>query len=147
MKLQPDSFSCGVYAVMNAAKALGVDLRRKDIVKHSKTSKNGTTEKGILRALKGNKFTVATFSLPYIRALPKLKECIEKNNPVIIYLPKEEHWCTVIGMIGDSFILFDSDNELHNAKEHGIQILSAEGLAERWEDGTYYYGIAVSKKK
>jgi ABC-type bacteriocin/lantibiotic exporter with double-glycine peptidase domain len=144
MKIQPDSFSCGVYAVMNAARALGVVLKRKEIVKHSKTSKQGTTEKGVIRALKKHKFKVDTFSLPYIRAMPMLMDCINKNKPVIIYLSKEEHWCTVIGMIGDNFILFDSDNEIHNVKENGVQILSAEELAERWEDRTYYYGITVS---
>ena len=81
------------------------------------------------------------------RSFPNLQNLLRKNNPVIIYLPREEHWCTVIGMIGDNFILFDSDNEKYNAKEHGVQILSAEELAERWEDRTYYYGIVVSKKQ
>ena len=147
MRIQPDSFSCGVYAVMNAARALGVVLKRKDIVKYSKTTKQGTTEKGVIRSLEKLKFSVDTFCLPYISAFPNLQNLLRKNNPVIIYLPREEHWCTVIGMIGDNFILFDSDNEKYNAKEHGVQILSAEELAERWEDRTYYYGIVVSKKQ
>ena len=147
MKIQPDSFSCGVYAVMNAARALGVFLKRKDIIKYSKTTKQGTTEKGVIRALEKLKFCVDTFCLPYISAFPNLQNLLRRNNPVIIYLPREEHWCTVIGMIGDNFILFDSDMDLENKKEHGTQIVKENELVERWANYKNFYGIRVSLRK
>ena len=31
MKLQPDDFSCGIYAIINAAAALGIELKKKNI--------------------------------------------------------------------------------------------------------------------
>jgi hypothetical protein len=53
-----------------------------------------------------------------------------------------EHWVTVIGLCGKRFVLFDP------SRNAGIEVHSADTLAERWkddEDG--YYGLAVSVRK
>ena len=154
MKLQNNSYSCGVYAVMNAAKCLGIDLPRKKIVQYSGTTKNGTSERGIIRTLRRNKFIAHEFEFSSYsydnnkkRAIRILKNSLRNSNPVILCVDKNNHWCTVIGMLGNKFILFDSDMDLENKKEHGTQIVKENELVERWANYKNFYGIRVSLRK
>lgn len=147
MKLQNDSFSCGVYAVMNAARCFGIILSKKKILKHSNTSyRNGTNEKGILNALQNNNLAGKPFTVYEFVAFDKLNKSLKNDNPVIIYLPKEEHWCTVIGRMNDKYVIYDSDNASWNKREHGVQILTKEELKKRWKAERSFYGIIVSKQ-
>jgi len=154
MKLQNNSYSCGIYAIMNAAKCLGIDLPRKKISQFSGTKKNGTSEKGIIKSLRKNKFTAQEFefsSTSYdnnkYRALRNLKSSLRNGNPVILCVDKNSHWCTVIGMLGGKFILFDSDIDAENKREHGTQIVKENQLVERWASYKNFYGIRVSLRK
>jgi ABC-type bacteriocin/lantibiotic exporter with double-glycine peptidase domain len=144
MKLQNNSYSCGVYAVLNAARCLGIVLTEKKILKYSKTTNNGTDEKGILNAIVKNNMQGEEFNVydEYL-AFESLNKALKNDNPIIIYLDREEHWCTVIGRMNSKYIVFDSDKDPINKKEHGVQILSKSELKKRWIAKNSFYGIVV----
>lgn len=148
MKIQRDTHSCGIYSVMNAARCLGIKLSKKRISLHTETTKrHGTNEKGILRALIKNGFMAYTFNFYKLAAFKALNSALKNDKPVIIYLPKEDHWCTVIGRMKDIYILFDSDNDSENKKEHGVKTLTKNDLKKIWKNNKYYYGIVVARTK
>lgn len=142
MKLQPDSFSCGVYAVMNAAKALGINLRRKDIIKYSGTTKTrGTNEKGIINTIINNKLKYMDFNYPEQTAFYFLNSALNEGRPVILCVDEYDHWCTIIGKLNNKYILFDSLNK----EESGIEIVKRRELTKRWKYRNRFYGIVVSR--
>lgn len=152
MKFQKDSYSCGVYAVINAAKCLGIDLKRRDVTKHSKTTKqNGTSEKGILKALKGNGMEGIELTFRADQrddAFETLDEVLVSHcvNPIIMSVDNDNHWCTLIGKIGNKYILFDSDRSKYNKEENGIHVLDPDKLEAYWKSSTNkYYCIVVDK--
>lgn len=153
MKFQKDSYSCGVYAVMNAAKCFGIDLKRRDITKYSKTTReNGTSEKGILKALDGNGMVGEDFTFDKSEAQDAFElldevlagPCV---NPVILSVDNDNHWCTLIGKIGNKYILFDSDRSKYNKEENGIHVISQSELDNYWKSQrSKYYCIIVDQK-
>lgn len=153
MRFQKDSYSCGVYAVMNAAKCLGIDLKRRDITKFSKTTKEkGTSEKGILKALAGNGMLGEEFSFnSYEREMAfeildnvLVGPCV---NPVILCVDNDDHWCTLIGKLGNKYILFDSDRSKYNKEENGIHVITVDELESYWRSSKdTYYCIIVDQK-
>jgi ABC-type bacteriocin/lantibiotic exporter with double-glycine peptidase domain len=150
MKLQNDSFSCGIYAIINAAKCFDIHLTKKDVVKYSNTTrKNGTSEKGIIRALKNNNFNADDFKFFYKTcALKKINEELENSNPVIISVDNDNHWCVLVGTLGKKYIVFDSDGAKYNKLESGIQLVTVSDLVERWANrNKEFYCIIVSKQK
>lgn len=149
MKLQKDSYSCGVYAVMNAAKCLGVNLSRRDITKFSKTTREkGTSEKGILKALEKNNLIGEEFVFGWkTNAIKFVNEIIGSGNPIILSVDNDNHWCTLIGTIGDKYILSDSENSKANKEQNGIYLLSENDLLNRWKnEDSKYYCIVVDVK-
>ena len=152
MKLQPDKFSCGVYAVMNAAICLGVRLTPKKVLKYSNTTKKGTSEVGVKNALLGNKlsykeFTYKDSDLPLnkLKAIIELSSAIANGTPAILCVDKWDHWIVVVGKIGTNYVIFDSDSTRKNIKENGTYVLTIEELTKRWLFNDGYYGIVVSK--
>lgn len=148
MRLQTDSYSCGVYAIINAARCLGIDLKRRNITKFSKTTKeSGTSEKGIINALKYNNLLASPSILECeLDAFKTLKSSLQQNKPAIISVDNDSHWCVVIGTLGEEYIIFDSDYSKNNKKENGIHILSSSKLNDRWANKGKYYCIVVSAK-
>lgn len=153
MKFQKDSYSCGVFAVMNAAKCLGIDLKRRSITKYSKTTKeNGTNEKGILRALSNNGMVGEEFTFKE-EQVDEAFEVLDNVlvgaslNPVILSVDNDNHWCTLIGKLGYKYILFDSDRSKYNKEENGVHVLTKEELEAYWKSSTNkYYCIIVDEK-
>jgi len=154
MKLQPDKFSCGVYAVMNAANCLGVRLTKRQIMRYSDTTKKGTTEVGVKKALAGNHLLFKEFSIrdnsPEMnksRAIMQLTLAVTSGKPAILCVDKWDHWITVVGKIGQKYVVFDSDSTKKNLKENGTYVLTYDELARRWLFNNGYYGIVVSKEE
>jgi ABC-type bacteriocin/lantibiotic exporter with double-glycine peptidase domain len=148
MKLQRDSYSCGVYAIINAAKCLGIDLTRRDITKFSKTSREkGTSEKGILKALKCNNLSGKEFTFKSQKeAVEFIDNLLKFEKPVILAVDNDSHWCTIIGTFGKKYIMFDSDRSKYNKEESGVHLLSSEELDSRWKnENNKYYCIVVEK--
>lgn len=153
MKLQRDSYSCGVYAIMNAAKCFGIDLKRRDITKYSKTSREkGTNEKGVIDALDGNGLHGEDFifhKYERIEAYELLDEVLAGPgiNPIILSVDDDNHWVTLIGKLGSKYIIYDSDGSKWNREENGVQLLTTSELEERWRSKKHtYYCIIVDQK-
>jgi ABC-type bacteriocin/lantibiotic exporter with double-glycine peptidase domain len=134
---------------MNAARAMGIHLTRRKIAKFSNTTLEGTTEQGIKNALRNLDFKIKelTGSGDYGLFLRKVDLSLKKNRPIILCVDKYAHWVTIIGKIGEKYIVFDSSYEKKNKKLNGVHILSDEELIKRAIHNTAYYGIIVVEKK
>lgn len=148
MKIQPDKFSCGIYAVMNAALALGYVFSRRKISKYSGTTVDGTSEQGIKNALLNLDFKIKEISGhgDYGDFLRKVNLSLKKSKPVILCVDKNTHWVTVLGKLGDLYVVFDSSYEKKNKALNGVHLLSDEEFLKRAIYNTSYYGIMVSEK-
>lgn len=150
MKFQRTTWKCGVYALMNALRCFGTKVSEKRIMAHTSTNKNdGTSEFGILNGILRLGFDQKEIkATSQEEAWAELVASIEVGNPVIINTENARHWVTVIGLIGDSVIVFDSDVILdaENKKENGTRVFDYVKLFKWWNkvDG-HYYGISVKE--
>lgn len=139
MRYQNSPFTCGAVALANALEACGTNVSQDKIARLAGTNSNGTTEKGIIKACQ------ALYHYPYPFQLRKLNEALDKvdfflysNSPVIVCVEKWTHWVTVIGKLGDQYIVSDG------ADENYIKYLSSDKLLEWWEyPYKRFYGIGI----
>lgn len=136
MKTQPNNYSCGVYAVINALLTLGDEKSPKEVQELTGTDKNGTSENGILNAL---------INFGY---QPKEYKTNNKDNawrwvlsnsiehPLILIVENWEHWVVIAGRIKNKVIWIDSD------PKNTVRILNKQELIELW-GYRGYYGIRV----
>lgn len=145
MKLQKQPTTCGPYAILNGARALGVTLTEAQIRKHTDTTEQGTTEHGIKNALERLGFESESFELPRDEAWAKLFE----GHPVILAVEDDRHWVVTIGTLDKRVIVFDSWPAKWNAKEQGISVLSKIQLMNWWTatKDTLRYGIPMVRVK
>lgn len=149
MKIQRDRFSCGVFAVLNALRALGVKVSEKQVRQHTATARGqGTTEHGIRNALErfgcyGDELHLADkaegFDVVHAHVL--------NGAPVLLYVDGD-HWVTAVGACGDRLLIFDSENEPDNRAEHGVHVYDARKLARRWlkdRGARKLYGIVARR--
>lgn len=148
MRLQRDSFSCGVAVIINAILCFGKIVSEKQVRKFSNTTKElGTDEKGILNALKHLGFRGEEYYLSKNWTEDALYEALSFGWPVIICVDNLDHWCCVIGHMANKYVVFDSLNSKSNKKENGTYVLTPNQLRKRWkskDDGSYY-AIVVKK--
>jgi ABC-type bacteriocin/lantibiotic exporter with double-glycine peptidase domain len=148
MKFQRDNHSCGVLAILNAAKAIGVRLSEREIRKHSGTTADGTTQHGILNALErlGLKGTEIKQSKKD-EAFADVGVAVSEGKAVILAVEEDQHWVAVIGACGKRLITFDSWNSKDNLAEAGIEVWDARTLRRWWTkvDGNFY-GIIVERE-
>ena len=147
MKIQSDSFSCGIFAVLNAARALNISLSRRDVSKHSNTTQKGTNQKGILSALKNNCMSGKVINTSATDAVEQMNMALAESKPVILCVDNENHWITIIGRLGRKYIVFDSEKTKQNRAEHGVHLVERKSLMKRWINKGKYYGIIVSKRR
>lgn len=136
MQTQPNNYSCGVYAVVNALLALGDKHSPQEVRQYTGTTSEGTSEHGILNALKAYGYPakeyVSNQTNPAWRWV--LKNSI--HYPLILIVEKWEHWVVVAGRIQNKVILIDSD------PKNTVEVLSKWELLEKW-GYRGYYGIRV----
>lgn len=152
MKIQKDIHSCGVMAVLNATKALGLNITEAQVRAHTATVEDGTTEHGIknalerlgldcqdLKALKGEEFL-------------NVWSKVSSGAAAILSVEDHRHWVTVIGVNGEDkemrVIVFDSWDSKANQAESGVQVCTERQLKRWWKSKTgEYYGIVVKRPK
>lgn len=148
MKFQRDTHSCGVFAIINAAKAIGVRLSEREIRKHSGTTNDGTTQHGILNALErlGLKGTEIKLS-DKDEAHTAVIDAVDEGKAVILAVEEDQHWVAGIGSCGQRLVTFDSWNSKDNVAEAGVQVYDARQLRKWWTkvDGQFY-GIIVERE-
>lgn len=152
MKQQNDSYSCGVFALINALRCFGVKVSEKIVRAHAATTEaHGTQEHGIKNALE--RFGWGWSDLSYGQegeAWKALSECIESGSPVILSLKRGQHWAVAVGMLGSNrVIVHDSSNDLSVLEENGAFVYTRRQLFTRWTPAPStekkFYGIAVRK--
>jgi ABC-type bacteriocin/lantibiotic exporter with double-glycine peptidase domain len=143
MKLQTEPYDCGVYAILNGARALGINIPVAKIRKHADTDESGTNEHGIMNALEKLGFEHEEFKLGKDEAFEKLF----LGTPVILNAEEGRHWIVTIGTMGKRVVTFDSWMAKWNAQENGVSVLSRQQLMHWWTavDGLRY-GIRMWRK-
>lgn len=149
MKLQRQTYSCGVFAIINAARGLSVKLTEKKVKVHTGTTReHGTGSGGILQALERLGFSSEEINEEdYDKAYKKLSDAVlNDGSTAIVLTQKGEHWIAVIGHSGDSLLLFDSQRTKANKEESGVHVWSAALVKRYWSAyNGKHYGIIVSR--
>lgn len=136
MRLQQDSYSCGVLAIVNAMLCYGRKISERRIKAHSRTTfQGGTDEKGMLAALEalGSKGSKVLESKIRAIVFEELDAHLAAGDPAILCVDEYSHWIAVIGKLGDKYVVFDSLNSKKNAQEHGVHVLTKGLLGRRWK--------------
>lgn len=147
MKFQRDNHSCGVFAIVNAARAMGVRLREAEVRKHTSTTADGTTQHGILNALERLGFTGTEIKQTNKEeAFADVEVAIAEGKAVILAVEEDRHWIAVVGALGKRLVTFDSWNSKENVAEAGIDVWDAKSLRRWWTkvDGQFY-GIIMGR--
>jgi ATP-binding cassette, subfamily C, bacteriocin exporter len=152
MRHQENDTSCGPACIRAILHLHGIRSSEKALHKKCALSKRGTYAWGLENAL--SSFGFATLPITYrskITAWDKLRILVDQGCPVIVALDKCKHWACVIGMIGDSVLLYDPSPDVSKTKDYStVWAYSKQALLDRWkfkEDGKiYHYGIAVIKE-
>ncbi len=149
MKIQRDKYSCGVFATMNALRALGTKVTEKRVRAHTATVRGkGTTEHAIKNALERLGFAGQDLHYSNIDdAFVSVRGLLLGGYSALLYVDKD-HWVAAVGTCGTNILVFDSENVPQNRAECGVHVYDLKKLAKRWlksEDGTLY-GLAVSKE-
>jgi ABC-type bacteriocin/lantibiotic exporter with double-glycine peptidase domain len=149
MKIQKDIHSCGVMAVLNATKALGLNITEAQVRAHTATVEDGTTEFGIKNALERlglfHEDLVSVKGEEFLNVWAKVSD----GAAVILSVEDYRHWVTVIGTIGDNRVLvFDPWNSKANQAESGVQVCNERQLKRWWKSSKgEFYGIIVRRTK
>lgn len=141
MKLQPNEYSCGIYAVFNLLKALNIKATITGISKFTGTTpEKGTNEFGVLNAL--TNFNVNTEVInSKVKDLP-----VDLTLPMVICINNFNHWAVIIAKIENNYILIDSLNTEQNKKVNGIHVLNRKSLTKKWKSNEgLCYGIVCKK--
>jgi ABC-type bacteriocin/lantibiotic exporter with double-glycine peptidase domain len=149
MRIQELEYSCGAAAIRNALCCFGKLFTEEQIRQAAGTHENGTDEDGVVSALKFLGFSSEQFETKKNEiARRKLLENLDDGSPVMLAVDRDTHWLSVVGRIGDRFLIFDSQQEPRNLRENGVQVLTFRGLLRRWKKKNgAMYGIVIQKKK
>lgn len=145
MFLQTHKSSCGSASICNALETLGDHAYEEVVFSLAKGGWDGIGEKGLMEALEtlGYRSEAVGYRVR-ARALSGLRARVRRGWPVIACVDDWSHWSTVVGMIGDRFLLADP------ADARLVISLDDEGMAKRWRSDSGrvpFYGIAVIPKE
>lgn len=148
MKFQKHTYSCGVFAVINALRAMGTKVTEKRVMAHSGTTPgDGTNEHGIKSALERLGFVgedIKTESKS--EAWNSLTEALAEGSPVILSVDNDQHWVAAVGYCGQHTIVFDSQRTKKNKEENGSPIYGKTQLLHRWGGNEKsFFGIVIKK--
>jgi len=154
MRYQQIPYSCGAAATVNALRCFGMRIPERVIRSRANTTQQGTSELGIVAALESFGLTGISFNVKKekqypnlrLRAMNQLSTNVSAGHPVIICTQNFQHWVTIIGKIGDRFVLIDPANTNENKKENSVHVLSQATLSNMWKSKNgIYSGIVVKK--
>jgi len=134
LRYQSRKSSCGPASLVNALEAIGIERSEDEIGTLAKQDTNGTTPLRMRRAAESIGVEVLNVCEKRQEVAGWLIESqLRSGNPGIIVVDNDEHWVSVVGLLGDTFIVADpADNDL-------LLFYSLQGLLDRWKnpDGKY----------
>ena len=153
---QTYEYDCGASAVEAILDYYGIDMREEKIMKTAGTTKNGTSIKGIIKALKKYRLKVKSGEM----TISQIKRYIDNKIPVILMLQAwtkkkkpdwekdwiDGHYVIVIGYDGHKFYFEDPASASRT-------YLTYNELDKRWHDidtdrkKYIHYSIATYGKK
>lgn len=132
--------TCGAYAVLNAINALDGIADYDTVARLAGTSfKNGTSRRGIQRALKELGYSHAPY---FTRNADNGWRWLYKNAhdaPIVILTDDYGHYCTVTGTMNSHVILVDPSV----SKDKNVFVLSRGDLLSRWGYLGRYWAVKV----
>lgn len=156
MKFQSTEAACGACSASNAMKALGVQVQEADVLRwiDKVRTKDDPRTEGIAPSLlmrsiaegAPRKYNLSVRGMALedpAAAQAVIRGLLLSGCSVLILVDGAEHWVSVVGMIGDNFIIVDS------AMEELCVVYTPEQLLVRWEqhDATLRFeGIIISNK-
>ena len=157
MKFQKNLWSCGPASIVNALRALGKKVSELKVRGYSSTDQDdGTNENGMVEAIRCLGFSASEFQSSDKEAMRSwIMTQVGDGKPVIVCVNEWDHWVTIVGLLGDSFVVVDSTNTKQNKSENGCHVWSKRYLLtalwnsddSKLEEGDErMYGIAVGKK-
>jgi ABC-type bacteriocin/lantibiotic exporter with double-glycine peptidase domain len=148
VKFQRDPYSCGVFAILNALRALGHNLSEKRIRAHTGTTKaDGTAEHGIKQALERLSFDYEEVNeTDFSMASERIVEAMEAGHAAILLVQSGQHWAAAIGSNGWHLVIFDSQRTKKNKAEQGVHVLGGKKLQKFWTPYQgKFYALIVKK--
>ncbi len=149
-RFQAEDFSCGPAAVVNALRSLGIRLTEREVSELAGTTRSGTDERGIMRALRQLGYGVEELdTLDSDEAWEWLRCQLLVVRPVVLCVENFEHWTSVVSMFGDRVVYVDSQPGLEsNRRENGVRFLTRRGLTRLWGKRgrgrrRRYYALAI----
>ena len=157
MRFQKTKYTCGPASIVNALLAIGVKITEAQAEELSCTDpKHGVNELGIIKALKklGYEFHILHDVTDIDEAWMWLTHQIRAGHPAVLSVENFTHWSSVIGMLGDSRVIYaDPQYGLEsNRRENGVRSFTRRGLMRIWGSRgrgyrRKYYGIAIVAPK
>lgn len=138
MKTQPDEYSCGVYAVINALSAIGDEKSPDEVLEYTETDENGTSEKGIKNALEAFGYIVQEYTTHNSNNAWRWVLTNSINYPLILIIEKWNHWVVIAGRLKNKVILIDSD------PKNTVAVLGKFELLNKW-GYRGFYGIKIKR--
>lgn len=118
----------------------GVHRTEDELATLCKTTTEGTSAKGLIRAAKvvDPVWEPRVFSDKPDVGLLRLLACLRAGVPVILGVDSMDHWVTAVGLVGvDTVIVADP------ADEEQFLYLPPDDLLKRWSSGGKCFAIAV----
>ncbi|MCX6151983.1 MAG: cysteine peptidase family C39 domain-containing protein [Ignavibacteriales bacterium] len=140
---QPNSYTCGPFALKYALVMLGIFKNERDIGKAAGvTWWAGTDEIGLARAAKKYNCRMKYFRESRSKdALEELNKRLKKNYPCILSVSNWGHWLTVLGYQKNKYIIVDS------SQDRVVNILTPSQLLKKWkyveDDVVSFDGYAI----
>ena len=153
MDLQQHPYSCGAAALRSILYVMGKSVMEKTIRRVAGTTEEGTDEDGLKRAIEHYRLRHRKFEKTNIHeAVKGLKSELRRGNAMLLAVDKQDHWVSVIGILGKKILVFDPANwEGRKKKLRGLRMYKISEFLPRWgypdDDGFTYYGITVLPEK
>ena len=128
MRYQSRKSSCGPAALANALESIGVVRTEDELGTLSKQSTEGTSSINLRKAVEAMGIEVLNVCEQREEVAGWLLESqIRSGHPGVIVVDNDEHWVSVVGILGETYIVADSaDNDL-------MMFYSLQSLLTRWK--------------
>lgn len=144
---QETRFSCGASSLRNAFKHLGKTISERTIRKLAGTTKDGTSEKGLMEVLDHynlNYKEIYSKSKEYFRS--KLIASLREGNVCIVLIESLNHWIAVLEYDHRKIVFVDSDMKPIVQRWNVKDFLMICRNSDKFLKKEYYYSIKIIKE-